>query len=97
LKRFDANDWGIFSGIMGTLADNIGYPPKSPSSGHRNRLLWLCCMFGGLRRLQVQRMGSFAGFEFNPNPEIEIHDFAPSSHPGASRKIIAAPMGATQI
>jgi hypothetical protein len=33
---------------------------------------------------------------FNPNPEIEIHDCAPSSHPRASRKIIAEPC-ATQI
>jgi len=32
-----------------------------------------------------------------PNLEIEIHDFASSSHPWASRKIIAEPTGATQI
>jgi hypothetical protein len=34
---------------------------------------------------------------FNPNPEIEIHDYTPSSHPRALRKTIAEPMGATQI
>jgi len=34
---------------------------------------------------------------FNPNPEIEIHHFASSSHPWASHKIIAEPTGATQI
>jgi hypothetical protein len=32
-----------------------------------------------------------------PNPEIEIHDCTPSSHPRALRKTIAEPLGATQI
>jgi len=32
-----------------------------------------------------------------PNPEIEIQDYTPSSHPRTSRKTIAEPMGATQI
>jgi hypothetical protein len=32
-----------------------------------------------------------------PNPEIEIHDYALSSHSRALRKTIAEPMGATQI
>ena len=34
---------------------------------------------------------------YYPNPEIEIHDYALSSHSRASRKTIAEPMGATQI
>ena len=33
----------------------------------------------------------------DPNLEIEIHDFALSSHSRTSHKIIAEPMGATQI
>ena len=32
-----------------------------------------------------------------PNPEIEIHDYAPSSHLRASRKTITEPTGATHI
>ncbi len=32
-----------------------------------------------------------------PNLEIEIHDYAPSSHPWTSRKTIAETTGATQI
>ena len=32
-----------------------------------------------------------------PNHEIEIHDFAPSSHSWTSPKIIIEPTGATQI
>jgi hypothetical protein len=32
-----------------------------------------------------------------PNPEIEIHDYALSSHSRASRKTIIEPTGATQI
>ena len=33
----------------------------------------------------------------HPNLEIEIHDFASSSHSRTSHKIIAEPTGATQI
>jgi hypothetical protein len=37
------------------------------------------------------------GIAVHPNPEIEIHDYAPSSHPRTLRKTIAEPTGATQI
>ncbi len=37
------------------------------------------------------------GIDFNPSPEIGIHDSALYSHPLASYKTIAEPLGATQV
>ncbi len=62
-----------------------------------------------LKKENLQRTGAFklrGAFNkiatlvesgMHPNPEIEIHDCTPSSHPRSLRKTIAEPTGATQI
>jgi len=52
-----------------------------------------------VRRMRGERQTLLfsATFPKSPSPQIDIHDSAPSSHPWASRKIIAEPSGATQI